>query len=517
MKLSARLGGLFALFIWLCTLQAQEVARPNVLIAIADDQSFPYASAYGDSTAITPAFDAVAARGVLFMKAHTAAPGCSPSRAAMLTGLNIWQLEEAGTHASYFPDHFQTFTGRFEEAGYAVGYTGKGWGPGNWRDAGWKRNPAGYAYNDLQLEQVPYDGINRRDYSGNFRQFMDQKPDGQPFCFWYGAHEPHLRYEQGSGLDAGKKLEQATVPPFLPDHPIVRGDLLDYAVEIEWFDRHLGLILEELARRGELENTLIVVTADNGMPFPYAKANLENYGTHVPLAMAGPGILASGVMENPVSLIDIGPTLLEAARLDTLPDASGRSLWPLLSGETALPHRAWVLTGRERHTHARPDNLGYPSRAIRNQDYLYIWNLKPDRWPAGDPPVDVDNPTPNENFTSMQPGYHDIDGMPTKTLLLENRDELGHYTDLATAKRPAEELYYLPDDPGCLQNLADNPAYEAIRLELHTILERELSRQGDPRMRGSEVFESYPRMSPMRMFPGFRIRGEYNPAYQGER
>lgn len=494
----------------------QTVPRPNILIAVADDQSWPYAGAYGNSMVKTPAFDAIASRGVLFEKAYAAAPGCSPSRAAMLTGLNIWQLQEAGTHASYFPAQFLTFTDILESAGYTVGYTGKGWGPGNWQDTGRKRNPAGYAYQEIYLDSVPFSGINRCDYTGNFLQFLEHKPDEQAFFFWYGAFEPHLPYEQGSGLESGKQLAQAVVPPFLPDHPVVRGDLLDHAVEIEWFDRHLEMMLEALHERGELENTIVVVTADNGMPFPYAKANLEDFGTHVPLAISGPMVEDPGRrVDWPVGLIDIGPTLLAAAKLDSLPGASGVSLMPLLTDSGASACRPWVLTGRERHTHARPDNLGYPARAIRSNDFLFIWNLKPDRWPAGDPPVTGVDPPPNDDFTRMQPGYHDIDGCPTKTLLLEDdQDAIAEFAALAMQKRPEEELYDLRKDPGCLRNLASDPGYLAVRRELRQILEEQLWEQGDPRMEGNEVFESYPRMSPMRMFPGFRERGAYNDLYR---
>ena len=138
---------LFALLIGtmtLCTTKVQKeeiVEQPNILFAIADDQSYPYASAYGTQGISTPAFDQVANSGVLFHNAFVAAPQCSPSRAAILTGRNIWQIEEAGTHASSFPKEYGVFTDMLETQGYAIGYTGKPWGPGNWEIEGWEEIP----------------------------------------------------------------------------------------------------------------------------------------------------------------------------------------------------------------------------------------------------------------------------------------------------------------------------------------------------------------------------------------
>ena len=244
----------------------------------------------------TPVFDAVAARGVLFQNVFCAAPQCSPNRAAILTGKNIWQLEEAGTHASYFPRKFPVFTDVLEKGGYRLGYTGKAWGPGNWKDSGWTRNPVGPEFNELKLETVPASGISKTDYAGNFEAFLENRPKEQPFFFWYGSFEPHRVYEEESGQLAGKNLQDALVPPFLPDVPEVRSDLLDYALEIEWFDQQLGKMIDKLKEIGELDNTIIIITADNGMAFPYAKANLQEYGIHVPLAICGPGIVGKSYL-----------------------------------------------------------------------------------------------------------------------------------------------------------------------------------------------------------------------------
>ena len=260
-----------------------EQKRPNILFAIADDWSYPHASAYGHTVFSTKAFDRVAQQGCLFTNAFAAAPQCSPNRAALLTGRNIWQIEEAGTHASYFPTKFTVFPDLLEKAGYHIGYTGKGWGPGNWKGSGRERNPAGPSYSSEKMESPQ--GINNLDYTANFRKFLQERQQGQPFYFWYGASEPHRTYKMGIGREQGKDPADVTVPSFLPDSDVVRNDILDYAVEIEWFDQHLNQMLDYLEEIGELDNTLIVVTSDNGMPFPRAKAYLYEYGIHLPLAI----------------------------------------------------------------------------------------------------------------------------------------------------------------------------------------------------------------------------------------
>jgi uncharacterized sulfatase len=182
---------------------------------------------------------------------------------------------------------------------------------------------------------------------------------------------------------------------------------------------------------------------------------------------------------------------------------TGRSLMKTLAaGGSGLvdSDRDKVFGGRERHSHARYDNLGYPARAIRTREYLYIRNFKPDRWPAGDPP-----------------GYHDIDDGPSKAWMLEHRDEpaVKPLFEHCFGKQPVEELFDIRKDPGCLSNLASASSHADTRRRLRADLDRTLSAQGDPRMRDSEVFDSYPRISPMRpQLGGFATQNAYNPRYR---
>ena len=480
---------------------ATDPRRPNILVAISDDQSYPYSSSYGPGAVHTPAFDRVARQGVLFSNAFVASPGCSPSRAAMLTGRHTWQVENAGTHASSFPGKYVVYPELLEKAGYFVGYTGKGWGPGNWQISGRPRNPAGPEYSRHTMEAP--DGISDKDYAENFREFLKDRPQDQPFSFWFGAHEPHRRFAAGIGLQSGKEPTEVRVPPFLPDTPEIRSDLLDYSVEIEWFDGHLARMLDVLEEQGQLENTLVVVTSDNGMAFPRAKANLYEYGIHVPLAVSWPArIKGPRVVDDLVSLVDLAPTVLEAAAVEHpgSPPMSGRSVMNLLTDTEALDSSPqMVFSARERHSSSRYANRGYPGRALRTPDYLYIRNFKPERWPAGAP-----RKYEGGELGPMHGAYHDIDACPTLTFLIDNHrhPQFGHYFHLAVDKRPAEELYEIQGDPGCLKNLAASADYAAIKTELRGRLETYLKQTGDPRMgKNGEIFETYPRYSPIRKFP----------------
>ncbi len=434
--------------------------RPNILLAISDDQSWPHASAYGSSFVNTPAFDRVADEGVLFHSAFAPAPQCSPTRASILTGRNPWQNGDAAVHGTSIPADIPTYIGLLEVAGYHVGFTGKGWAPGPVDG----NNPAGETYGGS-------------DYVAAFRTFLEARTAGQPFAFWYGSREPHRRYEQGSGLAAGKTLESVDVPGFLPDHKDIRSDFLDYAVEIEHFDTQLGQMLKILEEMGELDNTIVVVTSDNGMPWSRAKANIYEYGVHMPLAIRwGRQAPAQREVTDLVSLADLAPTFLEGAGLAIPKGVSGKSLVSILeSGESGLVDetRTHVVFGQERHTpYVRENDVGYPSRGIRTHEYLYIRNFKPDRWPEGD------------TFYGAGPSS-------ARTLYLQHSDdpEMQSFIRLGWAKRPAEELYDIRTDPDCISNLIADPDHAVAARQLKEQLNSILTKQRDPRIFGDDHYD----------------------------
>lgn len=468
---------------------ALPIPQLNILLAIADDWSFGHAGVYGCSWVRTPAFNRVAAEGLLFNRAYTPNAKCAPSRACILTGRNSWQLQEAGNHGGYFPSQFRTFPEALASVGYRCGYTGKGWEPGIALNSdGSSRKLIGPRY-DQHRTKPPTAEISDKNYSANFSQFLDDCPTNAPWLFWYGSHEPHRPYTFGSGARLGGKMinDIEHVPEIWPDTPAVRHDLLDYAYECEYFDHQLGQILSELDKRGLAENTLVLVTSDNGMPFPRAKGQEYEVSNHLPLAIRWPaGIHSAGrQIDDFVSFIDFAPTILEAAGIpwaeSGLAESPGNSLQNLFQakdGGIIDQTRDHVLIGKERHDMGRPGDVGYPIRGIREGDWLYLRNFEIDRWPAGNP----------------ETGYLNCDGSPTKTEVLRTRNVAGkhHYWERAFGRRESDELYHIKYDPECLNNLAGEGMYVAKLERLRNRLFKELTEQSDPRMRGEgHIFDEY--------------------------
>ena len=481
--------------------------RPNILFAISDDQSAMHAGAYGDTSNRTPAFDRIAREGVLFHYAYTAAPSCAPSRSAILTGRNIWEVEEGGILLGILRAKFTVFTLLLEDAGYQLGATGKTWGPG--RLEGWKREIFGKKIDTHKLPDAQRrPGLNPVDYAANFDEFFAQRDEDKPFFFWLGTSEPHQRYDIGAWKRAGKKLEDARLPKFLPDAPEVRGEILDYGLEIEHFDNHLGRALRTIEEAGELDNTLVIVTSDHGNPLPRSKCNLYDGGTQVPLAVRLPGTIPGGrKVDDFVSLADIAPTVLQAAGLEVHPEMSGRSFWPVLrSSKSGIVDetRDFVVTAFERHTVARRGGVGYPMRAIRTHKYAYIRNYEPDRWPAGDPDFNA----PPQGF------FGDVDRGVTKAYLMEHALDpaVRRYYLMAYGRRPGEELYDMEKDPDQLHNIAADPAMSQVKQNLIWKLNAYLQQTGDPRQNGSAIWDSYPFTSPLTrrsvlLNPDWKIEG----------
>jgi arylsulfatase A-like enzyme len=484
---------------------AKGPARPNILFAIADDWSYGHAGAYGCRWIQTPAMDRVAREGILFTQAYTPNGKCSPSRACIITGRNPWQLQAAANHWPFFPPEFKSYQEALGEQGYFTGMTGKGWAPGIATNAaGQGRELVGKPFNARKLPATPARGISLVDYAGNFKDFLAAVPKDTPWSFWYGGHEPHRPYDYGSGVARGgrKTSDIERVPACWPDTEEVRNDLLDYAFEVEHFDLHLGRMLAELEQRGLLGNTLVVVTSDNGMPFPHCKGYAYENSDHLPLAIRWPkGIANPGrVVDDYVSFIDFAPTFLEVAAVPQsasgMASITGRSLVEIFTSRKSgrvISQRDHVLLAKERTDIGRPHDQGYPIRGIVKDGMLYLHNFETHRWPGG----------------HAETGYRDTDDSPTKTAVLatEKQPDLKHFFDASFGKLPADQLFDLRHDPDCMTNLAATVSFAALQKQLF----EELKQQGDPRLLGKgHIFDEFP-------YGNAAMRNYYDRVMRGEK
>ncbi|MEC8790646.1 MAG: sulfatase [Verrucomicrobiota bacterium] len=502
--------------------------RPNILFAFADDwgrQASIYAEIEGsgglNDLAKTPNFDKLAKRGVLFTNATVNAPSCTPCRSAILSGRNFWETGRGAIlQGAVWDEKIPTWPLLLQNSGYHLGFTYKVWSPGAPRDAG-----IGGQANAFSKAGGKFNGFSQyvsartakgirisvakeelyREARGNFKSFLEARMAGQPFAYWFGPTNVHRKWTKGSGLKLwGIDPDdlKGKMPGFLPDVHAVRQDLADYLGEIAAFDAGLGLLIEELKKAGEYENTIIVVSGDHGPPgFPHGKCNLYDFGTRVCLAIAGPGVTGGRVVDDFVCLPDLAPTFLEAGKVAVPEVMSAKSLWKVLRSQKngqVDPSRDAVITGRERHVYSsRPGYLPYPQRAIRTKDFQFVINFKPDRWPLGDPyllntPKEPDfSLLENQTFVTLA----DEDAGPTKAWIVTNRKDpkVKPFFEHAYGKRPREELYDVNRDPDQMKNLAQDPAYAKTVRKLRSRLMNYLSDHNDPRLEdGGKFFETSP-------------------------
>lgn len=492
--------------------------RPNILFAFADDWG-RYASAYrtgeGDQTlnaiVSTPQFDRIAREGVLFNNAFVNAPSCTPCRSALLSGQYFFRTGRGAIlQGAIWDSSIPSYPLILQKNGYHIGHSYKVWSPGAPRNAPY--GAAATAYNKAgnrfsrfsQFVSAAKDqeAAKQQLYEEartNFRDFLKDRKTGQPFCYWFGPTNCHRKWVKGSGKDLwGLDPDdlKGKLPGFLPDNHVVRQDVCDYLGEVQAFDAGLGVMIAELEQIGELDNTLIVVSGDHGIPgFPRGKCNLYDFGVHVPLAVRwGKHIPTGRTVDDFINLMDLAPTFLQAAGIAPPKVMTGRGFVDVLKSDKkgqVDPSRDYVVVGRERHVAAARNNfLPYPQRAIRTKQFLYIKNYKPDRWPMGTgagfgrPDGDFPSFAILENNTFG--AFGDLDASPTKAWIITHRNDPGidRHFDFAFARRPAEELYDLRRDPHQMDNVADNRSYDAVRRELAKRLNSVLTSSGDPRVTG---------------------------------
>jgi arylsulfatase A-like enzyme len=462
-KLIALIPLLLAPLVALCAAEIpKSQGRPNILFLMADDWSSPYAGVLGDPVVKTPTFDRVAREGVLFHNAFVSAPSCTPSRLAIATGQWHWRLKEGVSLSGSIREGVPVYPEMLQAAGYQIGHARKGAEPSDHEFT--HRDPFGPKFK-------------------SFEEFFAQRKAGEPFCFWYGAGEPHRPYRFGEGRKDGMDPAKVKLPACLPDTETTRNDFCDYLHRIQLYDTFCAQILALLEKSGDLENTIIVMSGDNGLPFPRCKATLYDTGTHVPLAIRwGAKVKGGRSVSDLVSLTDLAPTFLEAAGLKAPAEMTGRSLMPILKSEKSGrldANRTAVFTGMERHVFTQP------CRAIRTAEFLYIRNFELEKWPTLEksepfPPIDYGN---GEWLTGGSAFPLNLEQSPTLQFMFAHRDDAGvkRFFTLACSPRFEAELFDLKADPDQLRNVAADPKYAATRKRLEEQLMTELRNSGDPR------------------------------------
>ena len=496
----------------------------NILFCFADDWG-RYASCLRDANrpspsdvVKTPNIDRVARDGMLFRNAFVNAPSCTPCRSALLSGRYFYATGRAAIlQGAQWDAKIPSFPLLLRDAGYHIGKSFKVWSPGTPADAPFGAQK--YAYQSAgnlsnnfseNVTKAVGEGKPLKDVSNqifdevrkNFEAFLaDRKPD-KPWLYWYGPTTVHRMWIKGSGkalwgIDPDSL--KGKLPKFLPDVPEVREDFADYLGEIQAYDAYIGVILKKLEEAGELERTVIVVSGDHGPPgFTHGKCNLYDFGVGVTLAIRWPGGKGGRIIDDFVNLMDLMPTFLEIGGAKIPDGVHGRSLVNVLKSDRSGqvdPARTYVVNGRERHVAAsREGNLPYGHRAIRTKDYLYIRNFKPERWPMGDPRNITDDKAPpqRELETNTHITFADMDASPTKAWLIAHRNdkEWKPFYDLAFAKRPAEELYDVKNDPDQIKNVADIAAHAGAKRRLFEQLMKVLKETNDPRL--DDAFDKPP-------------------------
>ena len=417
--------------------------KPNVLWIVAEDMS-PHWSCYGNGGIQTPNIDWLADEGALFKSAFVTSPVCSPSRSAMITG--VYQTTIGAHHHRssypgseiYLPKHIQLLPEYFKQHGY---YVVNG-GPKTTvyhSDLKWKDKKLGKTdYNFIWNPSV-YDS---NDWTG--------RASGQPFFA-----QIQLRGGKYRGAEVPNPVDPAKVklPPYYPDHPVLREDWARYLNSIIYLDIQVGKILQRLEDEGIARNTAVFLWTDHGISHARGKQFLYDEGVHIPLMIRCPGLIKPGtVRKDLVSHIDITATSLYFAGIPIPQYMQGRSLF----GPDYIP-RDFIVAARD-----RCDETLECIRCVRTKRYKYIRNFYPDR-------------------PHLQPNRYKDNKLIIKTirkLYAEGKLDAVQGRLLA-CPRSIEELYDLQNDPYEINNLAGVPKHQDTLAHLRTVLVEWMRRTND--------------------------------------
>jgi len=415
--------------------------KPNFVFIIADDVSWNDLGCYGNSHVKTPNIDRLANEGLRFDNAFLTASSCSPSRCSIVSGKYPHSNGAAELHTE-LPESEIPFPLLLKESGYYTAQAGK-----------WHLGTAAHRAFDIYTDNNGYN--NGDGGEENWIPFLQNRPKDKPFFFWLASHDAHRPW----GADTFKITHNPAdleVPIFFDDTPETRQDLASYYNEIGRFDYYVGMVRKELEKQGVLDNSLIIVMADNGRPFPRCKTRVYDSGMKTPFIVFWPnGLKNNGtVTESLISAIDISSTILELAGIGQPNDYQGVSFFPILK-DIKAETREYIFSEHNWHDYEAHE------RMVRSKDFLYVLNSRP-------------------NLTNCGPA--DSKSSPTQHALNKLRDE-GKLTpaqaDIFIVPRPNEELFDLALEQDQLLNVASINNYKEKLIFYRNLLNDWMDKTGD--------------------------------------
>ena len=452
---------------------ASRAERPNVLLVLSDDHSFPHVGAYGDANCqrlqLTPNLDAFAAQGMRFTRAYTASPQCAPSRTAIFAGRS-----PIGISATRFAQPARPgtplVTDLLRTAGYWVGLDGRHQhldgqinDPAHVIAINEEKGGRGAKFEsrfDHFVRSARTKGEALPKVPALFGSVLDKVPAGKPFFLYFGFNQPHRSWgDDHEGIDP----TQLKLPADWPDLPEVRLDYARYLAEIRDLDTGFGLIMKVLDQRGLAQNTLVIFMGDNGEALLRGKGTLHTRGLNVPLLVRWPGRIRGGsVSDRLISGEDLAPTILRAAGLAPDPGMTGRDFTALLWGQPFVG-REQVFAERGWHFGPITRTDGFDlSRSVVTARYNFIYNAIPER-----------------SYTPVDMATRNVAWDAVKAAHKASRLRPEHARMYFQNPRPVFELYDLENDPFELNNLAGQASVSAIERDLREQLDRWMVSEGD--------------------------------------
>lgn len=430
----------------------------NILLITAED-SGPHLGCYGETCVQTPHLDRLAVEGTCFTNNYATQAVCSPGRASILTGLYPHQNGQIGlaTHQFSMYKAFPTIPSLLKSAGYRTGRIGK-----------LHVLPESASPFDMVWNPPEYWSFQHRDIERAAQVAEEFFIGGDaPFFLMMNFPDAHLPWlAQDNGYpQTPLTADDVELPPGVGcDSQRLRAHAANYYNCLSRLDSGIGLVLDALEKSGKAKQTLVIFTADHGPQFSRGKACNYELSLRIPLIVRWPGMNVAGNIQNELtSQIDVLPTICDAAGLQIPEDLPGKSLRPLVAGESADWREAIFTEWTTSHPYPLPTTLN-PQRAVRDQRYKLILNLMPNQL------------NPLENYYTQQAlidtgcTQEEIDAAPAPV-----REAYARWRHL-----PPIELYDLQEDPWEYTNLADDPRYEVIRSRLLTLLKNWQSETADP-------------------------------------